>query len=241
LSLISLKRLVQFGVGAGALALSVTVFTTTANASGPGGTATPSSGLGPNVSTQTFTLANSGGATTGLDGTNASCSADSTTGSTTADAYMIPAFTDPGSVTVSGGALSVGNVLYTSTGTGIISQNVGPTTGVIQPNLFSFSKTAIHVTGGILQGGSTATYEIGYLCWNANTKTVTDWWNAEVTFTATPAGSYTWTAVPGPPSTPPATPETPLAVGLPLGGGAVIIGGLAIQTRRRRRKAVVAG
>jgi hypothetical protein len=236
LSLSSIKRLGQLGLGVGALALSVAMFANgTAYASGSGGTATPSSLSGG--SAQTFSLALSGGAGTGLDGTNASCAADSNTGNTTFYSYLIPAYSNPGSEVVSAGAVSPGIGLYSTSGSvDNNNHNVGTGSGDIPSVTYSWVKTNTH--HNLLQGNQSMIYEAGQLCWNQGTGAVTDWWNMEVTFTASTSdsGGFTWSAVPGPPSTPPATPESPLAVALPVGGGAVIVGALLFETRRRRRK-----
>ena len=236
MSLSSIKRLGQLGVGAVALAVSMAMFAGgTAYASGTGGTATPSSLSGG--SAQSFTLGLSGGSTTGLDGTNASCAGDSASGSTTFYSYLIPAYTNPGAEIVTAGAVSPGTGIYNTAGSvdgG--SHNVGLGSGDIPSVTYSWTKTNLH--HNLLGGLGSAIYEAGQLCWNQATQTVTDWWNMEVTFTASTSdpGGYTWSAVPGPPSSPPQLPESPLAVALPVGGGAVIVGALLFETRRRRRK-----
>jgi len=63
---------------------------------------------------------------------------------------------------------------------------------------------------------------------------VTDNWNTEVTFTASgsDANGFTWAAVPGVSS---GTPEAPLAILLPLAGGAVVLGAIGLGRRRRGR------
>jgi hypothetical protein len=241
LSVSRLKRLAELGVGAGALALSVALFASSAAyASGNTGTATPTSGgstlSGSQSSTQTFSLTSSGGPSTGLDGTNASCQADSATGSTTFYSYLIPAGASPTSEIVSGGVISPGTGIYSNAGTvdgG--SHNVGTGSGDIPSVTYSWVKTNLH--HNLLGGANSAVYEAGQFCWNQSTQLVTDSWNMEVTFTADandPTG-FTWSAVPGVAQ----VPESHLAVALPVGGGAMIAGAVVFETRRRRRKVVV--
>ena len=60
--------------------------------------------------------------------------------------------------------------------------------------------------------------------------TVTDYWNVLVTFSpsGTDANGYTWSY-----GSTVTTPESPLTVGLPLGGAAVLGAGIFINRRRR--------
>jgi hypothetical protein len=238
------KPLRRLAIGAPilAIALSVTMFgTTAANATGLGGTAvlTGTDGVTaltyPSAGTTPFDL------NLGTSPAN-DCSADSATGSTTFYSYMAPQYTNPGTETVSGGGVTIGNGIYANAGTGADggNHNVAPSTGQVPQVLYSFSKTAIHVTGGIIPAGqSSAVYEVGILCWNSSTAAVTDWWNAECTFTGTSA-SYTFSCVPGPPSTNPNLPEAPLAIALPIGGAAAIGAGVFFTVRRRRKTPIVA-
>jgi hypothetical protein len=85
--------------------------------------------------------------------------------------------------------------------------------------------------------GTTAQYEAGLACFNNNTNTETDFWAVPVTFEVNagdPGGNgFEWEI---PASSSPQLAESPLAVGLPVGGSAVLLGAVFINRRRRRAR-----
>ena len=97
-------------------------------------------------------------------------------------------------------------------------------------------------SGGLMyqtngSGTPFGTWHGGYLCFKNGT-TVTDYWGFTITFTqdnTTNGGSqhFTWTVVPDQPAS--ATPEVPLPILLPLGGAALIGGGVLFSRRRNHR------
>jgi hypothetical protein len=82
-------------------------------------------------------------------------------------------------------------------------------------------------------GQSSANYEAGEVCFNKNGSAETDFWAVPVVLTVsnTDPGGFTWEI---PAGSGPTVAESPLAVGLPLGGGAVLVGAVFINRRRRR-------
>jgi len=186
-----------------------------------GGTVLP----GPNGSRQAFTVTLP---------PQASCFANSATGGARVQSYLVPAGTD----------VSTLNWL-----TGPPANLVGLFNGT--PSYYGGQLTAL--SGQIIQipfdlelsagnnfNASTFTpgskWEAGIACTDG-TGAVRNFWNVELTMAAStndPNG-FTWTQ---PNPNPPVVPEVPLALGLPIGGAAVLAAGVFINRRRAVRKAV---
>jgi len=84
----------------------------------------------------------------------------------------------------------------------------------------------------IPSGSQSQVYETGIACIKGGV--ITDFWNAEITFTlnAADAGGngYVWTPTTGAGAN---VPEAPLAVGLPAGAAAILVGAVVLNRRRR--------
>ncbi len=103
------------------------------------------------------------------------------------------------------------------------------------PNNFQFGPLVVSDGGALslsqlLYSGSSGVWEAGLVCANSSTH-VADYWNTEITFTASgsDANGFTWAAVPGVPTN---APEAPYALLLPIAG----IGAAAYVIARRRRQ-----
>ena len=83
----------------------------------------------------------------------------------------------------------------------------------------------------LLYSGTSGVWETGLVCANSS-GAVTDYWNAEVTFTASGSdpNGFTFAAVPGVGT---GSPEVPLPILLPLMAIAIFGGAYGINRRRR--------
>ena len=142
--------------------------------------------------------------------------------------FMVPAGTDPSTVSFATGTPSTGLGYFGSAG------YVGPintaTSGQVVglPNDLAWSNYPGPSTD--LTGGSTKTWDSGWACADGN-GVVQRYWDQQITFAAT-STSFTWTPIA---SVGAQTPEVPLTVALPLGGAAVLGGGAFVNRRRSRR------
>jgi hypothetical protein len=239
-----------------------TVGSSAASASTLGGTATIenitlSAALsGPQASTQPFGISLPAGA---------ACDSDTET----VVSYMVPQSVypslvaqdtfsggDPGiglgyfNVGSAGAGVSPGSLLApqpTTAGTGQIGSNVD---GPFQWGPAAIPEDGIAVTGSFLPpyngaliptGRSSQVWESGLACINTS-GTITDYWNAAITFTtsASDPNLFTWIPTPGSSdpqsedSPPPLLPEAPLAAALPLSGGLILAAGVVVVRRRRK-------
>jgi len=224
---ISLRRVAARTVGlglAGALLFGA-LQGASASASTLGGTATianPSNSqpLASGGSTTLFTVTLPQGA---------ACSGDTANNGYHVYSYLVPKGTTITSLTFVGQP-SQGYGLFDSGGNYYGPQNTAITTGQIVsiPNNFEWAPL---VTGGVLTVAQlSGVWEAGLACANSS-GTLTDYWNTEVTFTASGSdpNGFTWAAVPGVPSL---TPEASLAVVLPAAALAVL--GVGLWRNRRR-------
>jgi len=163
--------------------------------------------------------------------------------------YLVQQGTNPGGNTISGGSPNEGYGLFYGSpgGTGSYYGNesvsttpLGAITGIPTDFEFAFLVTTLKVPVSSLlySGGTSGVWEGGIACaptTGANEGVISDWWNFEVTFSASASDSngFTWTAVAGGPSSPPSTPEIQWAAVLPLGGIAAMAGGIWLSRRRR--------
>ena len=88
----------------------------------------------------------------------------------------------------------------------------------------------------LLYSGTSGVWEAGLVCANSSGH-VADYWNTEITFSASgsDANGFTWAAVPGVPTQ---APEAPVALMLPVVGVAAAV--FAVMRRRRRQHLQVA-
>jgi len=143
-----------------------------------------------------------------------------------------------------GSGVSPGSLLGpqdTAAGTGHIGADVE---GPFQWGPNAIPADGIMVTGSfgpkdqmalIPTGQSSQVWETGIACINPS-GTITDYWNAEITFTASTSdqNGYTWSSTTDPG---PLLPEAPLAAALPIGGAAMVVVGIVFVERRRRHRA----
>ena len=131
----------------------------------------------------------------------AACPGDTTTGGYLVDTYLVPEATMVSSLSFSGGFPSVGYALYDSSNNKAwAAENTATGTGQIIsiPNSFEFGAQVGHskptLTNLLANSG---VWEAGIAC--ELNGALTDYWNTEVTFTASTsdAGGFTWTQVPG--------------------------------------------
>jgi hypothetical protein len=226
------KSAIRTGMVMTALGLGVTVFAAQA-ASANTGTITPSIPSGP--ASTIFNL-NLNGAT---------CSGDNS-GGYTVISYLVPQGTPTSSFTFNNQSNfpDQGYVLIDNTGT-FLPQIAPTTTTAVVPASYAanieFEKlvTSIGLTvagpipTGIIANGTSEVYTAGVACVKAGV--VTDSFSQDVTFTATPANnsfSYAF-------STGTSVPEAPLAVAIPLVGGAAIVGTIFLRRRRATRRETV--
>ena len=133
----------------------------------------------------------------------AACPGDTTTGGYLLDSYLVPQSTPLSSLTFSGGIPSAGFALYNSANNKAwVAQNTNTGTGQISgiPNAFEFgSASQVGHSRPALTSllASPGVWEAGVAC-DLN-GALTDYWNTEVTFTASTSdpGGFTWTQVPG--------------------------------------------
>jgi hypothetical protein len=186
----------------------------------------------------------------------AACDGDTATDGWGVVSYMVPQSVYgtnganlPGLVSYSGGFEQVGLGYFAAGGAPLTSQPTAPVSGDILSNVqgpwqwSGLSPTHVAAVGTgplaspyqnelIPAGGSSQVWESGIACINAS-GVITDWWNAEITFTASSSDTngYTWTPTT---STGANVPESPLNVALPLGGGLILLAAFGITWRRRR-------
>ncbi len=184
----------------------------------------------------------SGGSTTVftvvLTPSPADCSGDTAT-----DGYHVYSYLLPQATTVTTDDFSTGSP---SEGLGLVDSsgyygpaNTAPTTGQIinipadfeWADLLSLGETAAN-----LDNGSSAVWDAGIACANSS-GAVTDYWNTQVTFTASTSdpNGFVWSAGPGT-----QTPEVPWAATLPVAGALILGGGLWFSRRRTKRKTLLA-
>lgn len=187
----------------------------------------------------------SGGSTTSFSvslPSQAACSGDTTNDGYHVFSYLVPPGTSPTSISFATGDPSTGYGFFTSLPSYYGSANTAPTTGVIiQIPDFEWGPAVTNyglLSALLYDGGQSGVWEGGIACANSS-GTVTDYWNTEITFTASSSDpdGFVWSAVPGVPSS---TPEASAAVILPL-AAVVILGGGVWGWRRRTRKSALAG
>jgi len=230
----------RVALGAGALTGLGLLWALPASASTLGGTATISNTSGTAL---TGTLGSAQAFTVTLP-PNTDCSGDTQHGGYLVYSYLVPAGTSVSTLTFPGQQPGTGYGLFDSNGY-YGAQNTAPTTGQITnvPLDFSWSALSGAIGGGSALynpsggAGTSATWQAGIAC-AVGTGAVTDYWVDNVTFTksTTDANGFTWTSSPGPGTQ---SPEVPMAIVLPLGGIALLAGGVAL-TRRRRKQGQVA-
>jgi hypothetical protein len=133
----------------------------------------------------------------------AACPGDTTTGGYLVDSYLVPQSTALSSLTFSSGFPSAGFALYNSANNkAYVAQNTNTGTGQITgiPNTFEFDSTSQvghnrPSLTNLLSG--TGVWEAGIAC--ELNGALTDYWNTEITFTASTSdpGGFVWTQVPG--------------------------------------------
>jgi len=133
----------------------------------------------------------------------AACPGDTTTGGYLVDSYLVPQSTALTSLTFTSGFPSAGFALYNSANNkAYVAQNTNTGTGQISgiPNTFEFDSTSQvghnrPSLTNLLSG--TGVWEAGIAC--ELNGALTDYWNTEVTFTASTSdpGGFVWTQVPG--------------------------------------------
>jgi hypothetical protein len=223
-----MARLMIAGTVAGASALALAAPAGAATFAGPAtlfNTATSVADSGGSADTFTINLPS-----------GAACPGDTTTGGYLIDSYFVPQSTDVTTLSFTGGFPSTGYALYNSTNNHPFeAANTNSGTGQISgiPQTLEFAAQVGHnkPTKATLLANS-GVWEIGIAC-DLN-GVLTSYWNTQVTFTAsnTDAGGFTWADVPGAPTPPPATPEVPYTLALPV-LAAVIVGGTVLIRRRR--------
>jgi hypothetical protein len=189
----------------------------------------------------------------------AACTGDTSTDGYHEFSYLIP----QGSISQSSFATSLnftGPPAGTpSKGLGLVEQSTGdvwegkstaPTTAEVIgiPADFQWAQLVTQLyypldgSGGLLYNNNTSgIWETGIACANSS-GVISDYWNTEVTFTAsaTDGNGFTWSAVPGLSTW---VPEAQWAVLLPVAGVAILGGGVWVSRRRRsaRHAALSAG
>ena len=186
-------------LAAGTWSLYMAAEATSATASTLGGTAT--------VTDPTNHPLASGGSTTLFTvalPSQAACTGDTQNGGYLVFSYLVPQGTAPTTVNFSTGDPSTGYGFVSSTGTYYGAINTAPTTGQII-GIPEFEWGPLVANGGVAlssllySGGTSGVWEGGIAC--AKSGAVSDWWNTEITFTASASdpGGFTWAAVPGTP------------------------------------------
>jgi hypothetical protein len=249
----TLRRAASVGFGALALGLGGSMLAaTTASAS-------PNANVGGNAS---FSVSGTNLASTTVFNlslpSGAACSDSGPDGGQYVS-FLVPATTDLTSLTFHDfpGQADQGTGLITSSGSYLAQTNADATpAGQIDPDyafglemapLVNPSDGGLTVSGTELPTGTaliptgqtSANYEAGIACLDVDTSPVTetDYWSVPLTFTVsqTDTNGFVWT--PNPQTA--QLPESPLAVGLPLGGGLILVGALFINRRRRRSRVAV--
>jgi hypothetical protein len=171
----------------------------------------------------------------------AACSSNTSANGTKVYTYLVPSGTSVAGLKISSEAVSTGYAFVDADGPvdnyNVQSNDLVPTL----PNDFSWSYfNGYGLVSTLLNGGTSGVWEAGVLCADGSGN-VTDYWNTEVTFTASGSDTngFVWSAVPGDPNTGAnpgsGTPEVPYAIVLPLLAIGIAGGTLAL---RRRRSAV---
>jgi hypothetical protein len=171
---------------------------------------------------------------------NAACTGDTATGGYHVYSYLVPLGTTISAITFT---------THPSTGLGLVNNtglyygpiNTAITTGQIISIPTNFEWGPLLNDGATLasllySGGTSGAWDAGLACANSS-GTLTDYWNTQVTFTASTSDSngFVWTT--GPSSS---TPEVSRSLVL-LGPGVIILGsGLWFSRRRSARKAALA-
>jgi len=225
-------RRLAVGVVLQGTALSVCVLP--ANAATLNGTAT--------ITDPSLSPLASGGSTTEFSlalPANAACSGDTATGGYHVYSYLVEQGTAVTGITFTTHP-SVGIGLVNNTGVYYGPVNTAITTGQIIGIPSNFEWAPLLTDGeslsSLLYSGGSGVWETGLACANSS-GVLTDYWNTEVTFTASgsdPDG-FVWSV--GPPAS---TPEVPLPAVLPVVGAALLAGGVWTWRRRDARKVVVA-
>ncbi len=162
----------------------------------------------------------------------AACPGDSATGGYQVYSYLVPQSTDLSTLNFKGGHPSVGLGLFTAGAYYHANTAVGSPALIYNiPSNFSFDavfqKTNLNT---LLNGGSSAVWELGLACGNVNANgALSNFWNTEVTFTASSSDSdgFMWSDTPGA-----TTPEVPYTLILPVLAVAIIGGAVVIRRRR---------
>jgi len=180
----------------------------------------------------------SGGSTTQFSialPANSVCSGDTATDGYHVYSYLVQVGTSITGISFTSHP-SEGLGLVNNTGVYYGPVNTAITTGQIisVPSNFEFAPL---LTDGaslstLLYSGTSGVWDAGLACANSS-GVLTDYWNTEVTFSASDSDSdgFVWSV--GPPA---ATPEVPVALLLPVAGAAVLGGGVWGARRRARRR-----
>jgi hypothetical protein len=187
----------------------------------------------------------SGGSATSFTVTlpaQAACTGDTASSGYHVFSYLVPQGTSPTAVSFTSGDPSTGYGFFSSIGTYYGPANTATTTGQIigipdfewGPAVENYSLLSTL----LYNGGTSGVWEAGIACANSS-GVVTDYWNTEITFTASQSDpdGFVWADVPGLPTD---TPETATTVVLPVIGVGILGGGLWFSRRRSSRKAALA-
>lgn len=161
---------------------------------------------------------------------NSHCSKDTSTGHYVWTSYIVPASTDPGTLTWTAAVPNQGFQLYDTFGNPIGPNNTAIGSGNIQnPPPANFALFSVDGSGGNANMLPPGDYNVGLAC-VTNTNQTDVFWNVELTFTAsnTDPNGETWAVSSGP-----ALPESPFAIALPIGAVLILGLGLVIVVRRR--------
>lgn len=157
--------------------------------------------------------------------------------------FMVPAGTDPSTVSFSTGVPSTGLGYFDTGGNYQGPINTSTTGQVLVPSAgLTWVSPALGATGSYtvtdLTGGSTKTWDSGWACADT-TGAVQKYWDQQITFTTstTDAKGFTWTPVANVGAN---APEVPLTIALPLGGAAVLGTGAFVNRRRSSRASATA-
>jgi hypothetical protein len=172
--------------------------------------------------------------------------------------FLVPAGTDLTTLTKAHSPLpDQGTALYDTGGNALPQTNASNTpAGQITPsyafqldlgqltdsNGAGYTVTGTQIPAGtaiIPTGQSSADYLAGVACFGPSGET--DYYSTTITLTVAPNDPHGFTITTPTPSGGPILPEAPLAVGLPLGGAAVLLGAAYINRRRRSQPAATAG
>lgn len=222
---------------------------------------TLSAGAATVVSPGTSNPLNSGGSNQAFDlqlPNLAACSKDTANGNYLVQTFYVPANSPSNgnldALTWSGSGLISNNPpnypLYDTSYNPVVNKATAPTTGQviglpdflwggsppIGPNFTGVPNPPI--PGVLSPDPNSDIAEVGIAC-ATNTRSVDKFWSVKIKFTAAPndPNGYTWSVVQSGP--PPQTPESPLAIALPLSAAALL--GVGVLVLRGRRKANTVG